>query len=139
MQPVFAQSHHGGQHDDQNCERRCHRDMAGIGEAEGDQAEHIAHQNEEEKREDEREEASSLRPDLFDAHVVDELVGELRRRLQPAGHHRARPHAVIQQSERQQAADHHQQVGLGEVHRGANRAERGSQLELAQRVDRRFA
>ena len=112
--------------------------MAGVGEGVGQQPQHVAHQHEEEQREDEREEALALRADAADRHGHDAGIGDLGQRLQPARHDRARPHAVIEREQHQRGADHHHQVGVGEVDRPAERAERMVQLELAQRVDLRW-
>ena len=118
----------GDQDEHQQGQRQRHGDVAGEGEDVGPDAEQIAEQDEEEQREDEREEAAAFRADGVDAHRHHGLVGHLGGRLQAARHHRARAHAQPQQAEHQQAGDDHHQVGLGEIHRGAERPQRGMQL-----------
>ena len=113
-----------------------HRDMAGIGEGERQQAQQIAHQHEEEQREDEGEEPAAFFADLVDAHLHDEFVADLGRRLQPTRHHRLRPHAIGQQRQHQHRTGHHPRIRLGEVHRLAEQTPGMVQPELAQRIDR---
>ena len=74
VQAVDRQRDPGDQDDDEDRQRGGDGDVAGVGEEIGEQPDEIAHQHEEEQREDEREEAFSLWPDLGDAHAVDEFV-----------------------------------------------------------------
>ena len=102
----------------------------------GKQVQHVAEQHEHEQGDHEGEEAPPLRPHLGQQHLVDEAVGALGHALQPARHHGARRHAHHHQRDDHGAGDQHVQVGLGEAHGGANRAEHGAQLELRERVNR---
>ena len=110
--------------------------MAGEGEEIREHADQVAEQDEQEQREDEREEAPAFRTDRLHAHVVDEFVDHLGRGLQPARHHRARPHAGPEQAERQHLATTIIRFDWLKFDRPADRSERRVQLELAHRVDR---
>src|SRR5579864_8679401 len=69
---------------------RCHRegddDLPGEGIAEGNEAEHVAEQDEHEQREDEREIALAVCAHRLVDHVADEFVGKLAQRLDAAGY-----------------------------------------------------
>ena len=135
MQPVDTDRHEGDQPDDEHGQCQGHRDMAGEGEEVGEDAQQVAEQDEEEQREDEREVGAAFGADGLGTHAEHGLVGHLGGGLEASGHHGAGAHAQPQQAERQHAGHDHHEVGLGEVHRCADRSQRGMQLKLTQCVD----
>ena len=65
------------QHEHGRGQRESDNQMAGDGKAIRQHAEHIAEQNEHKQREDEREIAHALSPDIFLNHIGDEFISYL--------------------------------------------------------------
>ena len=136
---VLVDSHddHGEEHHQRH--RRGDDDVAGDGEGIGEQPDQIADQDEHEQAEHHREEAHALLARRRAQHAGDELVGELRRRLQPAGNARAAARARRHHQAGDGDRDQHVKRGIGqrEIVSGDPDRDEWRNRELFDRIDRR--
>ena len=110
-------------------------DVAGDGEAVGDQPEHVQRQHEHEQREHEGEEAHAFLPGGRAHHAGDEFVGQFRGRLQARGHRLAAGGADHQEQREPDHGDQHEQRGIGEGDLGVAELAERKQVDDLELVD----
>ena len=109
---VEAVDQHRDEHE--QSQRRGDDDVARHREGVGDEPDDVRDQNEHEQREHQREELHALLAGGAVDRVGDELVGQFRDRLHPAGDERPRRTAADQQRPDADHGDRHEQRGIGE-------------------------
>ena len=136
MRAVLGKAHDQHSHEHEGCQRSRDDDMARHREGAGDDAQHVAREDEGKDRENEREELHAVLAGGIAHHVGNELVADLGGRLQPARHQRAVSHGIDQHPGRQHHRDQHEQRGVGKGNVVAEQLERNDpvDLELMDRV-----
>jgi hypothetical protein len=107
MHAVAGEADQGDADEHERRHREGHHDVAGRRERVGHHAQHVAEQDEDEERQDEREVLLAAVADIVAHHAGNELVAELGNRLQAARHQGALAHAPHEHRRRQDHGDDH--------------------------------